>query len=126
MNFQLSLAARYLCGRKLRSFLTTLAIVFGVMVIFGMGILLPTMMNAFQQTVLSLSSQVDVTVMHKTGEAFSSNALNKVKGVEGVSALAGSITRLMNLPANFYGRDSNVTSLTLTGIDPVAAPALRD
>ena len=31
MSFQFSLAARYLWGRKLRSFLTTLAIVIGVM-----------------------------------------------------------------------------------------------
>ena len=43
MSFQLSLAAHYLWGRKLRSFLTTLAIVIGVMVIFGMGSVLPTM-----------------------------------------------------------------------------------
>ena len=45
MAFQLSLAARYLLGRKLRSFLTTLAIVIGVMTIFGMGTVLPTMMH---------------------------------------------------------------------------------
>ncbi len=126
MNFQLSLAARYLWGRKLRSFLTTLAIVMGVMVIFGMGILLPTMTNAFQQSVLSLSSQVDVTIMHKTGEAFTTSVLNKVKGMEGVSAIAGSITRPMNLPPNFYGRDSNITGLTLTGVDPAAALTIRD
>jgi len=47
MNFQLTLAARYLWGRKLRSFLTTLAIVIGVMVIVGTGIYLPTFMEAF-------------------------------------------------------------------------------
>jgi putative ABC transport system permease protein len=126
MNFQLSLAARYLWGRKLRSFLTTLAIVIGVMVIFGMGILLPTMMNAFQKNLLAISGQVDVTITHKTGEAFSDSVLNKVKTVEGISAIAGSISRPMNLPAHFYGRDSTVTGLTLTGIDPVAAPTLRD
>ena len=101
MNFELSLAARYLWGRKLRSFLTTLAIVIGVMVIFGMGILLPSMMEAFQQSVVALSGQVDVTITHKTGEAFSTSMLNKIKTVEGVSALAGSISRPMNLPPNF-------------------------
>jgi putative ABC transport system permease protein len=126
MNFQLSLAARYLWGRKLRSFLTTLAIVMGVMVIFGMGILLPTFQGAFEQSVLSLSGQVDVTITHKTGEAFSTSVLNKVKTIDGVSAISGSLSRQMNLPPNFYGRDSNVTGLTLTGIDPVAAPTVRD
>ncbi len=126
MNFQLSLAARYLWGRKLRSFLTTLAIVIGVMVIFGMGTFLPTFVDAFQKSLLSLSGQVDVTITHKTGEAFSTSVLNKVKTVQGISAIAGSISRPMNIPANFYGRDSNVTGLTLTGVDPVAAPTVRD
>ncbi len=126
MNFQLSLAARYLWGRKLRSFLTTLAIVFGVMVIFGMGILMPTMMSAFQQSVLSLSGQVDVTITHKTGEGFSASTLNRIKTIDGISAIAGSISRPINMPTNFYGRDKNITGLTLTGIDPVAAPALHD
>lgn len=126
MNFQLSLAGRYLWGRKLRSFLTTLAIVMGVMVIFGMGILLPTMMEAFQKGVLAISGQVDVTITHKTGEAFSVGVLNKVKTVEGLSAIAGSISRPINLPPNFYGRDSSVAGITLTGVDPVAAPTVRD
>jgi putative ABC transport system permease protein len=126
MNFQLSLAAHYLWGRKLRSFLTTLAIVMGVMVIFGMGILLPSMQKAFEQSVLSLSGAVDVTITHKTSEAFSASVLNKVKGVDGMGAISGSLSRQMSLPPNFYGRDSNVTALTLTGVDPVAAPTVRD
>ena len=41
MNLQLTLAFRYLRGRKLRTMLTTLAIVFGVLVIFGMNTLIP-------------------------------------------------------------------------------------
>jgi putative ABC transport system permease protein len=126
MNFQISLAARYLWGRKLRSFLTTLAIVIGVMVIFGMGILIPTMMSGFQKSLLSLSGQVDMTITHKTGEGFSTSVLNRVKGVDGVAVVAGSISRPINIPANFYGRDSTVTGLTVVGVDPVAGPQVRD
>lgn len=126
MNFQLSLVSKYLWGRKLRSFLTTLAIVIGVMVIFGMGILLPTMLQSFQASLSSISGQVDVTILHKTGEGFSVNNLRKVEKVEGVAAAAGSISRPMNIPANFYGRDSNVTALVLTGIDPAAEPDVRE
>ncbi len=126
MSFQLTLAARYLWGRKLRSFLTTLAIVIGVMTIFGMGTVLPTFVQTFQHSLLALSGQVDVTIMHKTGEAFSTNALDKVKNVDGVAAVAGSISRPMNLPANFYGRGSSVTSLTLVGVDPIASVLLHD
>ena len=72
MGIQLTLAARYLLGRKLRSFLTTLAVIFGVLVIFGVNILLPTMIQAFQANLLAASGQVDVTVTNKSGEAFAS------------------------------------------------------
>ena len=71
MNLQLTLASRYLWGRKLRTILTTLAIVIGVMVIFGMGILLPTFNDAFQKSLFAASGQTDVMVTHKTGENFS-------------------------------------------------------
>jgi putative ABC transport system permease protein len=51
MNLQLTLAARYLAGRKLRTALTTLAIIFGVLLIFGMNTVLPTMIAALQANV---------------------------------------------------------------------------
>lgn len=129
MSFQLSLAARYLWGRKLRSFLTTLAIVIGVAVIFGMGSVLPTMSKTFQRNILALSGQTDVTVTHKTGQAFSARVLDKVQSVAGVSAIAGSISRPVNLPPDFAlaeGQSSSVTSLTLVGVDPVAGPTVHD
>jgi putative ABC transport system permease protein len=52
--------------------------------------------------------------------------MNRVKNTEGIETIAGSISRQMVLPLNFYGRDSTVTGLTLVGVDPVAAPTLRD
>src|SRR5512136_1459398 len=126
MNFQLTLAARYLAGRKLRTFLTTLAIVIGVMVIFGMGIYLPSFTDAFQTSLLSASGQTDVMITHKTGESFSASVLNKVKAIDGVAVIAGSLERVINLPPNFYGKNSTVSVLTLVGIDPTVAPDLHD
>jgi len=126
MNLQLILAARYLWGRKLRTFLTTLAIVIGVMVIFGMGIYLPSFMGAFQKSLLSASGQTDVMITHKTGESFSATTLNRIKSIKGVAVSAGSIERVINLPPNFYGKGSTVTGLALVGIDPVVAPTLHD
>jgi putative ABC transport system permease protein len=110
----------------LRSFLTTLAIVIGVMVIFGTGTLLPTMMDTFQKSLLAISGQVDITITNKSGEGFSTSVLNKVKGIEGIGPMAGSISRSMNIPTNFYGRGSTVSALVLVGVDPVAGPLLRD
>ena len=53
MNIQLTLARRYLAGRKLRTFLTTLAILFGVLVIVGMNSLLPAFTRAFQKAAVA-------------------------------------------------------------------------
>ena len=126
MNLQLTLAARYLWGRKLRTFLTTLAIVIGVMVIMGTGIYLPTFMDAFQKSMLSASGQTDVMITHKTGEAFSTSVLNRVKTMGGIRVIAGAIDRAINLPPNFYGRDVDLAGISIVGIDPNLAPQLRD
>src|SRR5512136_2948169 len=126
MNLQLTLAARYLAGRKLRTFLTTLAIVIGVMVIFGMGIYLPSFTDAFNKSLLSASGQTDVMITHKTGESFSASTLNKVRAIDGIAVIAGSLERVINLPPNFYGKNSTVTALALVGIDPEIAPDLHD
>ena len=126
MNFQLLLAARYLGGRKLRTFLTTLAIVIGVMVIFGMGIMLPTMNDAFNKSLLAASGQTDVMVTHKTGENFSATVLNQIKTINGIAVIGGSLERTINLPPDFYGKNSTVSALSLVGIDPNVAPNLHD
>lgn len=125
MPIQLMLAARYLWGRKLRTFLTTLAVVFGVLIIFGMNILLPTMLSAFQTSLLSASGQVDLVVTSVTGEPFSTRILDRVEGVEGVKDATGLLERPLNIPADFY-RGGSVGALALVGIQPRAASKLHD
>ncbi len=126
MNLQLTLAARYLGGRKLRTFLTTLAIVIGVMVIFGTGIYMPSFMNAYQKSLLSVSGQTDVMITHKTGESLSESTLKKIKRIKVLAVIAGSLERVINLPPNFYGKNSTVNALALVGINPAVAPDLHD
>lgn len=124
LRFELTMATRELSRRKLRTALTTLAITLGTMVIFSMNMLLPTILQAFQSNLLAASGQVDVTITHKTGEAFSRSVLNTVRRVPGVSAASGSLSRTLNIPDKFYGK-ANVGALTMTGIDPATAQALR-
>lgn len=126
MRFQITLAARYMWGRKLRTFLTTLAIIIGVMVIFGMGILIPSMNDAFNKSLMAASGQTDVVITHRTGETFSATTLNKVKALDGIAISGGSLERTINLPPHFYGKNSTVNVLSLVGVDPAAAPALHD
>ncbi|MBN1402374.1 MAG: ABC transporter permease [Anaerolineae bacterium] len=125
MNLQLTLAARYLWGRKLRTALTTLAIIFGTLVIFGMNTILPAMLRAFEANMLAASGQVDVSIALKTGEAFPERSLRLVHTVSGIRAAAGSLRRTLNIPDGYYGRAS-VAALTLTGIDPRDAVLLRN
>lgn len=121
----LRLAAHYLWGRKLRTILTTLAVLFGVLVLFGMNILLPTMMQAFQTSLLSATGQVDLTVTAKSGETFSPRIFSQVQSTPGVRAASPFLERPVNIPANFY-RGASVSAIALIGLDPTTAPALHD
>ena len=128
MNMQLTLALRYLAGRKLRTFLTTLAIMFGVLVIFGMNSMLPILENSFQANAMAAASQVDVTITHQTGEPFPQSELNTVTGVAGVRAASGSLERTVGLQADYFDHDpavtDRVTALNLVGILPDQARSL--
>jgi putative ABC transport system permease protein len=128
MNIQLILALRYLAGRKLRTALTTLAIVFGVLLIFGMNTLLPAFMSAFQANAMALSDQTDVTITNKTGEAFSTDVVQTVVNVEGVRAVSAKLERPLNLPADYFDNDpatpDRVTTVSLVGGDPEALRAM--
>jgi len=129
MNIQLTLAARYLRGRKLRTALTTLAIFFGVLVLFGMNTLLPAFTRAFQGNILAAAGQVDATVTLKTGDAFDAAVADRVAGVEGVRAVSRLLDRTINLPVDYLDNDPALpdpaTALSLVGLDVAQATALH-
>jgi putative ABC transport system permease protein len=129
MNIQLTLARRYLGGRKLRTFLTTLAIVFGVLVIVGMNSLLPAFTRAFQTNVLAAAGQVDATVTLKTSDAFDAGVAGRVAGVEGVRVVSGLLNRTVNLPSDYLDGDpalpDPVNALSLVGLAVAQATALH-
>lgn len=129
MNIQFTLARRYLSGRKLRTFLTTLAIVFGVLVIFSMNTILPSFVQAFQANTLAAAGQVDASISLKTGDAFDAGALDKVAAVEGVKAVSGMLERTVNLPADYYDGDpatpDAISALALVGINVDQASQLH-
>jgi putative ABC transport system permease protein len=129
MNIQITLAARYLFGRKLRTFLTTLAVTFGVLVLFGMNIVLPSMLDALQRNAMAAEGYVDATISHVSGGVFDAAAMDVVRGVEGVQSASAYINRTVNLPADFYDNDpaqpDRVIALALFGINPYDAKSLR-
>ena len=129
MNIQLTLAARYLLGRKLRTVLTTFAVVFGVLVLFGMNIILPSMIQSLQVNALAAAGQVDVTITHVSGEPFDQTVFEKAKAVDGVRVASASLNRTINLPLDFVDKDPNttdrLTALALIGVNPFDARSVR-
>lgn len=129
MNMQLKLALRYLSGRKLRTVLTTLAIVFGVLVLFGMNTMLPALINAFQANVKAAAGEVDATITLKTSEPFAQAEAERVADIEGVSTINGYLSRLVNLPVNYFDGDpqeaDRVTLLSLVGLNLAQARAMN-
>src|SRR5512138_1067285 len=105
MNIQLTLAARYLLGRKLRTTLTTLAIIFGVMLIFGMNTVLPTLLAALQANVQGAEGNVDFTITNVSGQSFPEGIAAPLRKLEGVRAVSGSLNKTINLPADFADHD---------------------
>lgn len=85
MKTFITLPLVYLAGRKLRTALTTLAIVFGVAVIFAVNTLLPTMIAALQSGLLGISGLVDLTIASATGETFDATALAVAQQTNGVA-----------------------------------------
>ncbi|HEX7974595.1 MAG TPA: ABC transporter permease, partial [Anaerolineales bacterium] len=129
MNMQLTLALRYLAGRKLRTFLTTLAIMFGVLVIFSMNSMLPSFTEAFQANAMAAGSQVDVTITSQTSEPFPQSVLGAVTGVDGVRAASGSLERTIGFQPDYFDHNpatpDKVTAVNLVGITPDQARAIH-
>ncbi|MEW5986167.1 MAG: hypothetical protein AB1791_06005, partial [Chloroflexota bacterium] len=99
MNMQLTLAARYMAGRRTRTFLTTLAIIFGVMLIFGLNSMVPAFIESIRQNMLAAAGTVDLAVTSVGNSAFDSRLLETLRSIEGISQASGSLRRNLLLPA---------------------------
>lgn len=114
----------YLSGRKLRTLLTTLAIVFGVALIFAINLTLPTMMSLFNSS-LSVYGGADIAIASATGASFTpEEILSRVTAVEGVSAASGVLRRQFTLPS--VGNElGSANSVELIGLDPTGIQTVR-
>ncbi len=115
MAMQLTLAYRYLQGRKLRTFFTTLAIVLGVAMIVAVNGIIPTMMKAFRQNMLAAAGAVDLSVTTETRNGFSPQVLETLRQVPGIAHVAGSLRRNLVLPVG-----SPINAVTVVGLDDAA------
>jgi len=128
MIFDIKLAFRYLSGRKLRTFLTTLSILFGVMIIFGLNGVIPSLQDSFRRGVMFSTGQVDFTVTSLTQGPFYEEALDRLQGVKGIAGYTGSLSKNILLPESLSlktNEGKRISSLTLIGIDPITYETVR-
>ena len=112
------MALRYLNGRRLRSVLTTLSIVFGVALIFAINLVLPSAANTFKQTLTTVTG-ADITLTSVTGESFApESVLPQVSAVQDVNAASGILRRS-------FTRPGSTEQVDLIGIDPDSIQQVR-
>ena len=95
-----AIAVRNLTERKLRTVLTSLAIVLGVMMVAGTYVLTDTIDRSFERIFTQSNVGVDAVVTSKqnietfedVGPPFPASVLEQVQAVDGVAAAEGSIT----------------------------------
>jgi putative ABC transport system permease protein len=126
MNIQLTLAARYLWGRRLRAVLTTLAIVFGVMIMFGMQGVIPAVRASFDANMTVSAHGVDLIVTREGGALFPQTVAEQVAAQPGVALVMPVLERSLRLPAALAlpaagGR--SISALVVNGVDPATAAA---
>lgn len=124
MRIQWLLASRYLKGRMQRSVLTTLAIILGVAILFGMNALLPPVIESFRHSMYTSAGTVDITISSASNSSFNQSVLDEVKGSDGISYASGYLSKSVVLPASLggsTGKTGGVSSLTLTGVDAESA-----
>jgi len=128
VNLHLRLALRYLAGRRQRTILTTLAIVLGVMIIFGFGGLLPVFENSFRQNLAASAGHVDLTVTSEARGVFEASTVDRTRSVPGVASVTGALVRAVVLPAAEAPETTDgkpVNTLLVSGVDPATGVMVR-
>ncbi|MDR1712439.1 MAG: FtsX-like permease family protein [Propionibacteriaceae bacterium] len=123
-----TLAWRYWRGRGLRSLLTALAVVCGVMLTFGLNGVTPTLTKAFEKNMLNASGKTDLSVAEKSGQTFPASVADELAAIPGIAAVSPYLQQPAPLPKRPVS-DPSVNALaqvTVVGIVPDKAARVRD
>ena len=122
----LTLAFRYLRGRGTRSLLTTLAVVFGVMLSFGLNGILPAMMDAFTHNLLAAAGKVDLTVTSAYNQPFRADVMDRLLAVPQVVSASPGVQRTVPLSRSADAPADALAQVIVVGIDPGTAATVHD
>lgn len=126
MNIQLLLAWRYLGTRRLRAALTALAIVFGVMIMFGMQGVIPAVRASFDANLTVAAHNVDLILTRQDGGLFPEAVAETVAANPGVELVMPVLERSLRLPEALALPASEgpaISALVINGVDPATAAA---
>ncbi|MBC8163613.1 MAG: ABC transporter permease [Roseiflexaceae bacterium] len=121
MSVAFMTALRYLAARKLRAALTTLAVVFGVAVIFAGNLVLPGALDSFRRASLGSVGAVDLSISTTTGDSFAvGQALDRATAVAGVEAASMALQRSIVVPVG-----QNKGQAVIIGVEPTDVQQVR-
>lgn len=126
MKLTLTLAWRYLRGRGTRSLLTTLAVVFGVMLTFGLNGILPSMVEAFTHNLLAAAGKVDLTVTSAYNQPFRPDVVDRLLTVPGVATASPGVQRVAPLPRSADAAPDALAQVVVVGIDLPTVGGVHD
>ncbi len=129
MSIQFRLAWRYLWGRKQRMILTTLAVVFGVTLLFGLNAMMPAMLEAFRHNMVTTAGKVDISITGDSNNPFDETVLADLQGIEGISQYTGILSKNVVLPESMGGSVNQLTgasAVTVTGVIMESAETVRN
>ena len=126
MRLVLTLAWRYLRGRGARSLLTTLAVMLGVMLTFGLNGILPAMVDAFGHNLLAAAGKVDLTVTSAYNQPFTPDVADRLLRVPQVATASPGVQRTAPLPRSADAPADALAQVVVVGIDPATAAGVHD
>ncbi len=126
MKLTFTLAWRYLRGRGMRSLLTTLAVVFGVMLTFGLNGILPAMVDAFTRNLLTSAGKVDMTVTSVYNEPFAATVADRLLSVPQIAVVSPGVTEIAPLPREADAAADALAQVTVVGVDLSTVSAIKE
>jgi len=117
---ELPLAISYLRGRPVRSIMTILSIVIGVMIMFGLNGMAPAFKEVFISSTQSMAlSEIDLYVTRRDGGFFRQEYAGNVAAVDHIAGTASMIVRSVVLPVDHYSTADGraINTIQIYGVD---------
>lgn len=117
---ELPLAISYLKGRPLRSIMTILSIVIGVMIMFGLNGMAPAFENIFISSTQSMAlTEIDLSVTRRDGGFFRQEYEQNVGAIDGVASTASMLVRSVLAPIDHFATADGrgINTIQVYGLD---------